>query len=149
MRLYGKRTRPEYRNPLRTPPVKPERQRALLESDPQNVESKILAAETAIFVLFQELASVNGEATDERRALNDALHTMRALQVAKLHYPRLPGEALQQFTNCRLRCVTGGSVLLCQSAPVYRGTGCGHVQTCHNAIFRRAENVILSGLLSG
>jgi hypothetical protein len=70
-------------------------QEVLLESDPQKVESKMLAAETAIFLRFQELASVNSESTDERSALSDALRTLRTLQVDKLNYPKLPGENRQ------------------------------------------------------
>ena len=67
-------------------------QEALLEFDPHNLEEKILAAEHAIFLRFQELASVNGLGTDERVALNDALRALRALQIDKLHYPKLPDE---------------------------------------------------------
>ena len=69
-------------------------QEALLEFDPHNLEEKILAAEHAIFLRFQELGSVNGQGADERIALNDAVRTLRALQIDKLHYPTVPGEAL-------------------------------------------------------
>jgi hypothetical protein len=65
---------------------------ALLEFGPEKLEEKIMTAETAIFQRFQELTRANGMTSDERGALNDAL---RALQVEKLHYPKLPNE-LQQ-----------------------------------------------------
>jgi hypothetical protein len=65
---------------------------ALLAFEPEKLEEKIMAAEKAIFLRFQELARVNGQATDERGALNDAVRALRALQVEKLHYPRLPIE---------------------------------------------------------
>jgi hypothetical protein len=67
-------------------------QEALLEFDPDNLKEKVLTTETAIFLRFLELARVNGQATDERVALNDALRALRALQVEKLHYPKLPSE---------------------------------------------------------
>jgi hypothetical protein len=70
-------------------------QEALLEFDPQKLEEKIIAAENAIFLLFQELASSNGHGSDERVALNDALRGLRNLQIDKLHYPKLPNESHQ------------------------------------------------------
>jgi hypothetical protein len=67
-------------------------QEALLEFTPHNLEEKIIVAENAIFLRFQELARVNGQATDERAALDDALRALRVLQTEKLHYPKLANE---------------------------------------------------------
>ena len=69
-------------------------QEALLESDPQKLERKVIVAESEILLRLQELARVNGQATAERAALNDAIRALRRLQIDKLHYPTVPGEAL-------------------------------------------------------
>ena len=69
-------------------------QEALLEFEPEKLKEKIIAAESAIFLRFRELAGVNGQATDERRALNDALHALSVLRLEP-HYPKLRSQAAQ------------------------------------------------------
>ena len=67
---------------------------ALIEFDSELLQKKIEATENAIFLRFQELAGTNGQAHGERLALNDALRALRALQVNRLHYPKVPDEYL-------------------------------------------------------
>jgi hypothetical protein len=69
-------------------------QEALIEFEPELLQEKIEATENAIFLRFQELAGTNGQAYGERLALNDALRALRALQVDRLHYPKVPDEYL-------------------------------------------------------
>ena len=66
---------------------------AFLEFNSQKIEKKMFAAESAIISRLQELANGENPGTDERAALNDALHALRGLQVEKLHYPTLPNES--------------------------------------------------------
>jgi hypothetical protein len=76
-------------------------QEALLEFDPEKLKDKVIAAENAIFLRFQELAGVNGQATDERVALNDALRALRILQVDRLDYPKFPNEKKVSASGAR------------------------------------------------
>jgi len=69
-------------------------QEALIEFDPEILRKKIEATENAIFLRFQELAGMNGQSHGERVALNEALRALRALQVERLHYPKIPDENL-------------------------------------------------------
>ena len=69
-------------------------QEALIEFDPELLQKKIEATENAIFLRFQELSGMNGQANEERVALNDALRALRALQTERLHYPKIPDEYL-------------------------------------------------------
>lgn len=66
---------------------------ALLESQPEELQRKMEAAEAAIFYRFQELAS-QGNHDKERAALNEALPMLLHVQVEKLHFPRIPKEFL-------------------------------------------------------
>jgi DNA-binding NarL/FixJ family response regulator len=68
-----------------------EYQEALLERDLQKLEEKILAAENALFLRFQELGGT-GDHDRERMALNEAIRALRTLQTEKLCYPKLAGE---------------------------------------------------------
>ena len=65
---------------------------AIVERDSAKLQSYVEEAENAIFLRFQALAGVSDD-SGERLALNDALRTLRLLQVEKLHYPRLPNES--------------------------------------------------------
>ena len=69
-------------------------QEALLEFQPEELQRKMEVAETAIFHRFQELAG-RGNHNEEHLALNDALRTLRSLQVEKLHFPKIPEEYLR------------------------------------------------------
>jgi hypothetical protein len=72
-------------------------QEALVEVQPEELQRKMETAETAIFHRFQELAST-GNLDKEHVALNDALRTLRSLQVEKLHSPEISVPGKQFFT---------------------------------------------------
>jgi hypothetical protein len=61
-------------------------QKALAETDPDKLLPLVMAADDAMFDRSQELmSSFDGE--EERQAINDALRTLRTLQVDKLNFP--------------------------------------------------------------
>jgi hypothetical protein len=61
-------------------------QKALAETDPAKLLPLVMAADDAMFDRSQELmSSFDGE--EERQAINDALRTLRTLQVEKLTFP--------------------------------------------------------------
>jgi len=61
-------------------------QEALAETDPDKLLPLVMAAENAMFDRSQELMnSFDGE--EERQAMNDALRTLRMLQIDKLNFP--------------------------------------------------------------
>jgi hypothetical protein len=61
-------------------------QKALAETDPDKLLPLVMAADDAMFDRSQELmSSFDGE--EERQAINDALRTLRTLQVEKLTLP--------------------------------------------------------------
>jgi hypothetical protein len=72
-------------------PWQKEYQEALLERDVQNLEEKIVAAENAMFLRFQELGGTVSQ-DGERVALKEAIRGLRAIQTEKLHYPKSPNE---------------------------------------------------------
>jgi len=59
---------------------------ALREGDPQSLRQRVDAAEGALFVRLQALAE-SAEGDEERRAIADAIGTLRAIQRDKLGYP--------------------------------------------------------------
>ena len=59
---------------------------ALREGDPQSLRQRVDAAEAALFVRLQALAE-SAEGDEERRAIADAIGTLRAIQRDKLGYP--------------------------------------------------------------
>ena len=61
-------------------------QKALAETDTDKLLPLVMAAENAMFDRSQELMnSFDGE--EERQAMNDALRTLRTIQVDKLNFP--------------------------------------------------------------
>ena len=59
---------------------------AIREGDPQSLRQRVDAAEAALFLRAQALAgSAQGDA--ERRAISDAMVTLRGIQREKLGYP--------------------------------------------------------------
>lgn len=67
-------------------------QQVLREPDLQKLAEKILVAENAIFLRFQELAGTGDDHDRERRALKKAIRALRMVQTEKLHYPKLSDE---------------------------------------------------------
>jgi hypothetical protein len=59
---------------------------ALREGDPQSLRRRVDAAEAALFLRLQALAESAGE-DEERRAISDAIRTLRTIQREKLGYP--------------------------------------------------------------
>jgi hypothetical protein len=55
---------------------------ALSESDPQTLRKRVDAAESAIFLRLQSVLD-----DEERRAIDDAIKALRAIQKDKLGYP--------------------------------------------------------------
>ena len=52
------------------------------------LESRIFEVEGAIFIRLQQLADSGGAASnEERKAIDDAMRTIRRLQIEKLSYP--------------------------------------------------------------
>jgi hypothetical protein len=61
-------------------------QKAMAETDPDKLLPLVMAAENAMFDRSQELMnSFDGE--EERQAINDALRTIRTIQIEKLNFP--------------------------------------------------------------
>jgi hypothetical protein len=68
------------------PDWQPQMNAALLETDPQKIHERAMAAEGAIFLRQQALVNCpNGEA--ERRAIRDAIEAFLVVRVEKLNYP--------------------------------------------------------------
>ena len=59
---------------------------ALREGDPQSLRQRVDAAEAALFLRLQALVG-SDEEHEERRAISDAIRTLRAIQREKLGYP--------------------------------------------------------------
>jgi hypothetical protein len=61
-------------------------QAALVETDPEKLHQRILLVEEAIYMRSQ---AIHGSAKDsaERQAIEDAMQTLRVIQVEKLNYP--------------------------------------------------------------
>jgi hypothetical protein len=59
---------------------------AMREDDPQSLRRRVDAAEAALFVRLQALAESTG-GDEERRAIADAIGTLRTIQREKLGYP--------------------------------------------------------------
>ena len=53
---------------------------ALLETDPQKLQSRIADAEKAIILRGRELFAMSGDTSEEAEALDDALYALRALR---------------------------------------------------------------------
>lgn len=64
---------------------------ALIELDPQILQIKIEATESAIFFRLQEIGGSAGHEA-ERLAMRDASSALRVLQLDVLKYPKMPGE---------------------------------------------------------
>jgi hypothetical protein len=81
---------PEGTNPnsdqIRFPRWQPEFEAAVVETDPERLPRRVEAAEGAIFLRLQELAS-RSDSHAERHAISDAVRTLRILQTEILHYP--------------------------------------------------------------
>ena len=71
---------------LRFPKWQQPYQDALLELDVENLNQRILDAETAIFLRLQELTP-NSDHHEERSALDDAISGLRVLKTKKLGFP--------------------------------------------------------------
>lgn len=52
---------------------------AILETDPQRLQSSIADAEKAIILRGRELFAMSGDTSEEAEALDDALYALRAL----------------------------------------------------------------------
>ncbi len=62
-------------------------QKVLVETEPGKLLPLVMAADNAMFDRSQELmSSFDGE--EERQEINDALRTLRTLQVEKLNFPQ-------------------------------------------------------------
>ena len=61
---------------------------ALREDDPESLRKRVDAAEAALFLRSQALAG-SAEGHAERRAISDAMGTLRTIQREKLGYPGL------------------------------------------------------------
>ena len=66
-------------------------QEALLEADPERLQEKVQAAENAIFLRMQELAGRPNPSL-ENAAIQEAIKTIRSIQIKSLNYPKLPNE---------------------------------------------------------
>ena len=53
---------------------------AILETDPQKLQSRIADAEKAIILRGRELFAVSGDTSEEAEALDDALYGLRGLR---------------------------------------------------------------------
>ena len=62
---------------------------ATRESDPDKLAKLLTEAEDAIFVRLQEL---RGQITAESEAIDNAIKTLRELQVTKLNFPKWEGD---------------------------------------------------------
>lgn len=60
---------------------------AQLEADDRQLLAKVHNAETAIFIRQQAIAG-NSDHHEERRAMDDAISGLRALQTQRLRFPR-------------------------------------------------------------
>lgn len=69
---------PEWQEPL---------QRALVETDQDKLQQRMIAAETAIFNRQQVIAQNSEQHEGERRAIADALALLRTLKRLTLGYP--------------------------------------------------------------
>ncbi len=67
------------------PDWQPQFRAALLETDPQKLQERCLKAEEAIFLRMQALTDAPDRA--EMRAIEDAAHALRVIQVQKLNFP--------------------------------------------------------------
>ena len=68
---------PEWQGPFRE---------ALLEIDREELQTKMMKAEEAIFVRLQQLAG-SSDSEAERQAIADAISALRVLKTEKLNYP--------------------------------------------------------------
>ena len=64
---------------------------AIAEKDLSQLQYRINAAETAMFMRMQAISNAHGDET-ERKEIHAASNRLRALQVSKLNFPRLPDE---------------------------------------------------------
>jgi hypothetical protein len=71
---------------LKFPSWQQEYQDALVETTPDLLKQRVLKAEEAIFRRLQAL-SHSRNADDERQALDDAMRSLRVIQVEKMGYP--------------------------------------------------------------
>lgn len=71
---------------LRFPDWQPQFYAALLDTDLQRLQQRILRAEEAIFIRRQALINAPN-ADEEREAMDDATRQLRVIQVEKLNYP--------------------------------------------------------------
>jgi hypothetical protein len=75
---------------LRFPDWEPQLHAAQLETDPQRLHERVLAAEGAIVSRMQALVDTHNNDA-ERDALEEARHEVRVMLVEKLNYPMWPG----------------------------------------------------------
>jgi hypothetical protein len=68
------------------PDWQPQLEAALLEVDPNKVRKHVQAAEAAIYFRLQSLAS-SSDSHAERKAIAEALQSIRTIQTEKLNYP--------------------------------------------------------------
>ena len=71
---------------LKYPHWQREFEAAIGKGDPNTLRERVDAAEAAIFVRSQALAS-HSEETPERQAIADAMQVLRTIQKEKLSYP--------------------------------------------------------------
>jgi len=64
---------------------------AIAEDDLSRLQYRINATETAMFMRIQAISDAPIDET-ERKEIHTALKRLRALQVSKLNFPRLPDE---------------------------------------------------------
>src|ERR1700722_14621226 len=62
---------------------------ATAESDLSQLQSRINAAETAMFMRMQAISNAHRDET-ELKEMHAALKRLRTLQISKLNFPRLP-----------------------------------------------------------
>ena len=61
-------------------------QDALIETTPEQLNQRVLKAEAALFTRLQALSD-SRDGDDERQAIDDAMRSLRVIQVKKLGYP--------------------------------------------------------------